>query len=216
MVSSTVGSLDEHGLEAAFERGVLFDVLPVLVERRGADGVQLAAGEHRLQHLRRVHRSFGGAGADDGMELVDEEDDLAFGFGDLLQDGLEALLELAAVFRAGHQRPHVERKDLLVLQPFGDVTADDSLRETFDDGRLADAGLADEHRIVLGAARQHLNDSTDFFIAPDDRIELAIARQFGQVAAVARERLVGRLGILRGHALVAADFRERACTTRPC
>ena len=116
---------------------------------------------------------FGRAGADDGMKLVDEQDDLPFGFGDLLQDGLEALLELPAVLRTRDQRAHVEREDLLVLQAFGDVTADDSLRQAFDDGGLADAGLADEHRIVLGAARQHLDDSTDFFVAPDHRIELA-------------------------------------------
>ena len=37
-----------HGLEAALERGILFDILAVLIERRGADAVQLAAGEHRL------------------------------------------------------------------------------------------------------------------------------------------------------------------------
>ena len=68
---------DHHRLEPALERGVLLDVLPVLVERRRADGVQLAAREHRLQHVRRVHRAFRRAGADDGVQLVDEEDDLA-------------------------------------------------------------------------------------------------------------------------------------------
>ena len=40
-------------------------------------GVQLAAREHRLQHVRRVHRPFGRAGADHGVQLVDEQDDLA-------------------------------------------------------------------------------------------------------------------------------------------
>ena len=49
----------QHRLEAALERGVLLDVLPVLVERGGADGVQLAACQHRLQHLRGVHGAFG-------------------------------------------------------------------------------------------------------------------------------------------------------------
>ena len=68
---------DQHRLEAPLERRILLDVLAVFVERRRADGVQLAARQHRLQHLRRVHRAFGRAGADDGMQLVDEEDDLA-------------------------------------------------------------------------------------------------------------------------------------------
>ena len=118
------------------------------------------------------------------------------GVGDLLEHGLQALLELAAILRAGDQRAHVERDDPLVLQPFGHVAADDALREAFDDGGLADAGLADQHRVVLGAARQHLDDAADLLVAADHRIELALARQLGQVAAVALERLVGAFRVL--------------------
>ena len=47
---------DEHLLEAPLERGVLLDVLAVLVERGRADQAQLAAGQHRLDHVARVHR----------------------------------------------------------------------------------------------------------------------------------------------------------------
>ena len=69
--------VDEDRLEAPLERGVLLDVLAVLVERRRADRVQLAAREHRLEQVGRVHRALGRAGADDGVQLVDEQDDLA-------------------------------------------------------------------------------------------------------------------------------------------
>ena len=200
---------DHHRLEPPLERGVLLDVLPVLVERRRADRVQLAAGEHRLQHVRRVHRSFRRAGADDGVELVDEENHLALRVGDLLEHRLEPLLELAAVLRAGDERAHVERDDALVLEPFGHVAADDAAGEAFDDRGLADAGLADEDRVVLGAARQHLDDAADLLVAADHRIELALARQLGEVAAVALERLIGAFGVLVGHALRSADGGER-------
>ena len=115
------------------------------------------------------------------------------GVGDFLEDRLQPLLELAAILRAGDERAHVERDDPLVLQPFGHVLPHDPLRQPFDDGGLADAGLADEHRVVLGAARQHLDHAPDLVVAADDRIELALARQLGEVAAVALERLVGAL-----------------------
>ena len=92
----------------------------------------------------------------------------------------------------------------LLRRPFGHVAADDALREALDDGRLADAGLADEHRVVLGAAREHLDHAADLVVAADDRIELALARDLGEIAAVALERLVLALGILIGHALRAA------------
>ena len=40
--------LHQNGLEPALERGVLFDILAVFVQRRRADAVQFAAREHRL------------------------------------------------------------------------------------------------------------------------------------------------------------------------
>ena len=200
---------DHHRLEPPFERGVLLDVLPVLVERRRTDRVQLAAGQHRLEHVRGVHRAFRRAGADDGVQLVDEQDDLSLGLGDFLQHGLQPLLEFAAVLRTGHQRAHVERDDALVLEPFGHVLPDNPLRQPFDDGGLADAGLADEDRVVLGAPRQHLDHAPDLVVAADDRIELALARELGEVAAVALERLIRALRVLARDALRPADRRHR-------
>jgi hypothetical protein len=70
------GRLDLHVLEAAVEGGVLLDVLAVLVERGGADAVQLAAGERRLEDVGGIHRALGRTGADDGVKLVDEDDDV--------------------------------------------------------------------------------------------------------------------------------------------
>ncbi len=102
---------DEDGLEAPCQRGVLLDVLAVLVEGRRADGAQLAPGKHRLEQVRGVDRTLGTAGADDRVELVDEQHDLAFRGGDLRQDALQALLELAAVLRPCEQGADVERED---------------------------------------------------------------------------------------------------------
>ena len=68
---------DEHRLEPPLQGRVLLDVLAVLVERRGADAAQLAAGERRLEQVGRVVAAFGRAGADDRVQLVDEQDDVA-------------------------------------------------------------------------------------------------------------------------------------------
>ena len=106
--------VDADLLEAALERGVALEVLAVLVERGRADRLQLAARERRLEDRGRVDRALGRAGADEVVQLVDEQDDVA-ALGDLLHHLLEALLELAAVLRAGDERGQVERVDLLVL-----------------------------------------------------------------------------------------------------
>ena len=203
------GLADVDGLEAALERGVLLDVLAVLVERGRADRAQLAAGEHRLEEVRRVHGTLRGTGADDGVQLVHEQDDLALGVLDVLEDRLQALLELAAVLRAGEQRADVERDDLAVAQRLGHVARDDALGEALDDGGLADAGVADEDRVVLAAAGEDLDDAADLVVAADHRIELALRGLLGEVAAEALERVDLLLGTLVGHAVAAADLGDR-------
>ena len=68
------------------------------------------------------------------------------------------------------------------LERLGHVAADDVGGEALDDGGLADAGLADEHGVVLRAARQHLHDALDLLLAPDHRVELLVARELREVA----------------------------------
>ena len=204
------GRLADHDrLEPPLEGRVLLDVLPVFVECGRADRMELASREHRLEHIRRVHRSFRGARPDDRVQLVDEENNLTLGLGHFIEDRLEAIFELAAVLRPGDERSHVERDDLLFLEPFGHVLLDDAPGKPFDDGRLADTGLADEHGIVLRAAREHLDDAANLFVASDDRIELAAACKLRQVAPVLLERLVFGFGILIGDALRPSHLRER-------
>ena len=197
---------DHDRLEPPLERGVLLDVLAVLVERRRADGAQLAAGEHRLEQVGGVHRALGGAGADDRVKLVHEQDDLALGLGDLLQHGLQAILELAAVLGARDQRADVERDHAPVAQRLGHVPGDDPLGEPLGDGGLADAGLADQHRVVLRAARQHLDHPANLVVAADHRVELAVLGRLGEVAPEPLERLVAVLGVLVGHAVRPANL----------
>ena len=203
MVSSTVGSRHEDRLEAAGECRVLLHVLAIFVERGGADAMELAAGERRLQQVRGVHGAVALAGADQRVHLVDEQDDLAVRGLDLREHGLQPLLELAAIFGAGDQRAEIERQHLLVLEALGHVAIDDAVRQPLDDRRLADAGLADQHGIVLGAAGQHLDGAPDLLVAADHRIELALGRGLGEVAGVALQRVIGLLGAgrIRGAAL---------------
>ncbi|EPY19096.1 ATP-dependent Clp protease ATP-binding protein subunit ClpB [Strigomonas culicis] len=183
----------QHGLEAARERGVLLDVLAVLVERGGAHAVQLAAREGRLQKVRRVHRAVaGGAGADQRVQLIDEEDHLALRVDCVLEDALQPLLELAAVLGAGDERAHVERVHLLPLDALRHLALHDALRQPLDDRRLADAGLADEHRVVFRAARQHLDRAADDLLASHDGVQPALARLVREVARVLLQELAGR------------------------
>src|SRR6478735_9300868 len=194
--------LDADLLEAALECGVALQVLAVLVERRRADRLQLAACEGRLQDRGGVDRAFGGSRADEIVQLVDEQDDVA-ALGDLLHHLLQALLELTAVLRPGHERGEVERVDLLVLEDVRHLVRGDARGETLDDGGLADARLADENRIVLRTTAEDLHDALDLGLTTDDRVELALLRLLRQVAAELVEQLRA-LALLARAALRAA------------
>lgn len=151
----------------------------------------------------------GGAGADDGVQLVDERDDLAGRVLDVVEDGLEPFLEFAAVFGAGDHRAEIERDDGLVAQALRHVAGHDALRQALHDRGLADAGLTDQHRVVLGATGQHLHHAADLVVAADDRVEFAFAGAGGQVGGVLLQRLIGRLRFGAGDPGAAAHLDER-------
>jgi hypothetical protein len=144
------------------------------------------------------------------VQLVDEQDDLALGLLHFLEHRLEPLLELAAELRAGDQRAHVERDDLLILQPLGHVAADDALARPSTMAVLPTPGSPISTGLFLVRRDKHLDHAANLLVAADHRIELArLRRQLGQIAAVFFERFVGRFGILRGHALAAAHLLQR-------
>ena len=115
MVSSTDGSLTNTGWNRRASAASFSICLRYSSSVVAPDAMQLAARQRRLQHVGGVHRPLGLARADQRVHLVDEEDDLARRRRHLGQHRLQPLLELAAVLRAGDQRAHVERQQLLVL-----------------------------------------------------------------------------------------------------
>src|SRR5208283_2780287 len=150
---------------------------------------------HRALDLPRPH---------DQVQLVYEEDDAAVGLLDLVQDGLQPLLELPPVLGARDQRPHVEREDRALLEALGDVAPEYALRQPLDYRRLAHAGLADQDRVVLRLAGEDPDRAADLVVAADYRVELALLGAVHEVHAVFLQRLVGRLWVVRRDALAAA------------
>jgi len=155
----------------------------------------------RLEDVGRVQRALGRARTHQGVQLVDEDDGVLV-LHQLFHDGLEALLELAAVLGAGHDQGEIEAEDALVGQEAGHFAIGDALGQAFDNGRLAHAGLADEHRVVLGAAAEDLHHALQFAIAAHQGIELAVHGGLGEVAAELGQQAGLALTRLRGSFLL--------------
>ena len=182
--------VDHYLLETPFERFVLFEIFLELVQRRGADRAQLAPRQRRFQDVGRIHRAVAFAGSDQRMDFVDEQQDLAFGRNYFFDHGFQPLFELALVLRSGDQRAHIQRINLFASQILRDVAVDDPVRDSFGDGRFADARFADQDRVVFGSPRQDLQYPPDLLVPADHRVEFAFAGLFVQVDRVFAERVV--------------------------
>ena len=120
-----VGFADKDWLKPPLERGILFDVLAELVERCCTDAAELATGEGWLEQVRGVVATLGSAGADDGVQFVDEQDDVP-GIGNFFDERFEPLFEFAAELCAGDERAHIERDDAAILETFRHVALENA------------------------------------------------------------------------------------------
>ena len=187
--------VDVDLLEPPRQRPVLLEVLAVLLVGGRAHAAQRARLQRRLQQVRGVHRPAAGrAGADHRVDLVDEEDGVRVRL-ELLHHRLQPLLEVAAIARAGEQRAHVEREDRGVGEHRRRLAVDDLARQPLGDRGLADAGVADQQRVVLAPPAEHLDAALDLEVAADQRIDVPPPRLLVQVDAVLLQRgLLGFLG----------------------
>ena len=203
------GLVEPYRMEAAFEGGVLLDADAVLVGRGRADDLELAPRERRLHDVGGVDSALGRSRADDGVQLVDEQDDVAVRLLHLVDDGLEPLLELAPELGAGDDGRHIEREHALAAERLRHVVGDDALREPLGDRRLADARASDEDGVVLGAAGERLHHAANLVVAAYHGVELAVAGELCEVDRVAFEGLVPALGARVGDAAPSPDALHR-------
>ena len=172
-------------LEPPSEGRILFD-LPVFVEGRGPDELEVTPGEGWLQDVTGVHAALGITGTHDFVDFVNEEDDVLVLL-HFLHQLLHPLFELATDSRALNQGNDVEPNDFLVGQLFWHFTRDDGLGEAFDNGRLTNPGFPDQDWVVLGPPVEDFDDPLDFVVPPDHRVDLALASHVGQVDPVLTE-----------------------------
>jgi hypothetical protein len=63
--------------------------------------------------------------------------------------------------------------------------------------------------LFLVRRAQHLDGAADFLVAADHRVELALARRFGEVAGILLQRVIGVLGPGAVRRAATAKGRDR-------
>ena len=139
-----------YRLETTLQSLVLLEILLILVQRSRTYAAQLTTRQRRLQYVGSIHRTLCLTSTHQGMNLVNEQDNLPFGLRHLVYDTLQTLLKLTLIFGTGNQRTHIQRIQLLALQILGHVTPQYTVSQSLDDSRLTRSRFAYQYRVVLG------------------------------------------------------------------
>ncbi len=198
--------VDFHRLIAALERGVRLDMLLELVPRRRADTADLAARERGLENVRRIERAGRGSGADEVMDLVDEQNHVRI-FLRFIDQLLDARLEFAAVHRARDHEREIHGEEPSAVQRIRNVASREALRQPLDDGRFSRPRFTEKDRVVLRAAAEHLDQAVRFRLAADHGIERCDERGGREFAREYLER--ARLFFARRAAAQVRDLEGR-------
>ena len=143
------------------------------------------------------------------MQLINERDDLAVSPLNLIEHSLQPLLKFAAVLRTSDHGAQIKADQCLTLERFRHVTSHDTASKPLHDGGLTHTGFTDQNRVVLRAARQHLNHTTNLAVTADHRVNLSFSSPRRAVRGVFFQSLELALRVLRSHLLVPAHRRER-------
>ncbi len=139
----------------------------VFVQGGCADDLNFAAAQSGLEYVGGINCSLGCAGAYYGVQLVNEQNDVAC-FLNFLEGSLYALLKVAPVLGSRQHSGEIQGYYTAVGQVLGNVTCVYFLRQTFRDGRFTDAGLPNQYGVILGTPAEDLNDSLYLLLTADN------------------------------------------------
>mmetsp|Transcript_45439 Transcript_45439/g.81749 ORF Transcript_45439/g.81749 Transcript_45439/m.81749 type:complete len:508 (-) Transcript_45439:210-1733(-) len=204
----------KNWLEASLKCRVLFDVLPVLIQRCCTDALELTTCQCRLQQICGIHAStFSSAAASTNqcVHLVNDQNDTTIALCDLLNHSPKALLEVTTVPCSCEQQGQIQRQDALILQSWWHAALNDSLSQATGDGCLTHTGLANVDRIVLGPAAQDSNRSLQLCLTAHQGIQFAFFCRFGEVLSILQRLGEFQLGL---SSWCHAASRSLCCTRR--
>ena len=189
-----IGFVYGNLLETALQGLVFLEIFLVFVQGGSPDGAEFAPGQRGFQDIGRIHGSLSAPGAHQRMDFVYKQYDVSVGGGYFLDHRFKPLFKLPFVFGTCNECPHVQGIDDLVLQVLRHVTLYYAVGQALGNGRFTRSRLPDQHRVVLGAPGEDLQDTPDFLVPSDYRIQLSAVCQFIEVPGVF---IQGVIGVLR-------------------
>ena len=144
----------------------------------------ISRAKSAVKYICSAHGAFGVAGADDAVDFVYDQDNVADALY-LIDKPFHPALKLTAELGPGNKRSEVQQIDFLVLQLMRDITFGNTHGQTLGDRRFAYARLADEAGVVLLPPVEDLYHTLDLAFTPDNTVDLALDCLLGKRYAVA-------------------------------
>ena len=186
-------------LETAGQRRILFEVLAVFGIGCGGDRAQVAAGEGRFEQVGGIAGACLAARTDQGMRLVDKQDDWRGAGFHLVDYSAQALFKFALHARTGLHQANIETAQRYALQRWRHIAIDDAVDEVMGLAGLVQKGLKASRKgaVTLGNYQEvrirHCERAHETPIAharPGVEVDRRIAEEilhFGKAAAEANE-----------------------------
>ena len=113
--------------------------------------------------------------SDDGMHLINEQNDLSVALLDFLQDRLEPFLELSSHGGSSNKGTEVQSDETTRwLELVRHITCDHPLCDSLGNGGLSDTRVSNQDRIVLCPAGQDLDGAANLIITANHWVEFAL------------------------------------------
>ena len=169
-------------LETTVKGSVLFNGLSELVDGGGSNALYLAACQGRFEDVCSVERTRSPSGTDDGMDFVDEENNLAVVL-QFINEASQPFFKLSAVLCTSDERCHIQGNDAFVGNRMGNIPLDYPLCQSFDKGGFSDSGLSDEDGIVFLSSGKYLCRTLYFAATAYNGVEHPIACSLRKVGS---------------------------------
>ena len=106
------------------------------------------------------------------MDFVNKEDNILT-LTNFFHEFLHAFFKLATDTSPLNQADHIKTDHLLALEFLWHITVNNFLGKSFDYSGFTNTRLTDENRIVLGTAVKNFDDTNDFLVTTNDRINVS-------------------------------------------
>src|SRR3972149_11118690 len=100
-------------------------MLSVLIQCGCSDATEFSAGEGRFKHIGGIYGPFGRPRSDQGVKLIDEQDNFTLCLVDLPQHRLEPLLKFSAKLGSCDEGAQIQGHHTLVFKSLRDISVDD-------------------------------------------------------------------------------------------